>query len=206
MHNCRMGKQYYRAHTPHNAAGKPVELMCSHPECGEPGSYRAPKSRLHVEVEKPADRYLYFCLEHVREYNQRWDYFSNMNAQEIDRFQRDAMVGHRKTKPVGVQARQTYYRNFSEWLHPDDAWFVGLEVETGPKKQHVSNVIPKKERHAMAVFNIDFPFTEKELKTRYRLLARQYHPDQNGGTKEAEEKFKEVTEAYQVLKDYTFRL
>jgi molecular chaperone DnaJ len=42
---------------------------------------------------------------------------------------------------------------------------------------------------------------EQALKTAYRKLAHQYHPDKNQGSKEAEEKFKEASEAYQVLSD-----
>src|SRR5260221_2424760 len=42
--------------------------------------------------------------------------------------------------------------------------------------------------------------TPQEIKTAYRKLALQYHPDKNKG-KEAEEKFKEVTKAYEVLSD-----
>jgi DnaJ-class molecular chaperone len=43
--------------------------------------------------------------------------------------------------------------------------------------------------------------TEKEIKTAFRKLARRYHPDVNRGSKDAEAKFKEVTEAYEVLGD-----
>ncbi|HSH74526.1 MAG TPA: DnaJ domain-containing protein, partial [Longimicrobiales bacterium] len=41
----------------------------------------------------------------------------------------------------------------------------------------------------------------EEIKKAYRQLALQYHPDRNQGSKEAEERFKEVTQAYEVLRD-----
>ena len=40
-----------------------------------------------------------------------------------------------------------------------------------------------------------------ELKRAYRKLAMQYHPDRNAGDKNAEQKFKDINEAYDVLKD-----
>jgi len=43
--------------------------------------------------------------------------------------------------------------------------------------------------------------TEDEIKKSYRKLAFQYHPDRNPNNPEAEEKFKEASEAYEVLHD-----
>src|SRR5437763_12191919 len=43
--------------------------------------------------------------------------------------------------------------------------------------------------------------TPDEIKKAYRKLARQYHPDRNSGDKKAEERFKEISQAYDVLSD-----
>ena len=43
--------------------------------------------------------------------------------------------------------------------------------------------------------------SEKDLKSAYRKLARKYHPDVNPGDKSAEDRFKQVSEAYDVLGD-----
>lgn len=52
-----------------------------------------------------------------------------------------------------------------------------------------------------AVLGVSKGVSDKDLKKAYRKLARQYHPDQNPGNREAEEKFKTIGEAYAVLSD-----
>ena len=51
------------------------------------------------------------------------------------------------------------------------------------------------------VLGVDKSATEDEIKKAYRKIAIKYHPDRNPGNKEAEEKFKEAAEAYDVLRD-----
>src|SRR5687768_13400745 len=48
---------------------------------------------------------------------------------------------------------------------------------------------------------VDRKASDEEVKKAYRKLARQYHPDRNQGDKAAEERFKEVQEAYSILSD-----
>ena len=56
-------------------------------------------------------------------------------------------------------------------------------------------------RDIYEVLGVGRSASEQEIKQAYRKLARQYHPDVNPGDRGAEEKFKEVTDAYDVLGD-----
>ena len=58
-----------------------------------------------------------------------------------------------------------------------------------------------KKRDYYEVLGVQRSSDEKEIKRAYRKLAKKYHPDTNAGDKYAEQQFKEVTEAYNVLSD-----
>lgn len=51
------------------------------------------------------------------------------------------------------------------------------------------------------ILGLDRTASADEIKSKYRKLAMKYHPDRNPDNKAAEEKFKEITEAYEVLSD-----
>ena len=51
------------------------------------------------------------------------------------------------------------------------------------------------------VLGVDRSSSDIEIKKTYRKLALKYHPDKNPGNQEAEDKFKEAAEAYEVLRD-----
>lgn len=56
-------------------------------------------------------------------------------------------------------------------------------------------------RDYFEVLEVQRTASDEEVKAAYRRLAMRWHPDRNNGSKEAEEKFKELTEAYDVLRD-----
>lgn len=59
--------------------------------------------------------------------------------------------------------------------------------------------MPKKDLYE--ILGVDRNATQEEIKKAYRRLAKKYHPDLNPGDKEAEQKFKEINEAYEILSD-----
>ena len=68
---------------------------CQWPGCDAPATHRAPKGRLR------ASEYWRFCLEHVREYNNSYNFFAGMSDDAIAQYQKDAITGHRPTWKLG---------------------------------------------------------------------------------------------------------
>ena len=66
---------------------------CEHPGCDKQGKYRAPKSPDNL------DEFLWFCLEHVRAYNLKWNFFENHSEAELERQFAADKVWERPTKP-----------------------------------------------------------------------------------------------------------
>ena len=68
---------------------------CQWPRCDAPATHRAPKGRLR------ASEYWRFCLEHVREYNNSYNFFAGMSDDAIAKYQKEDITGHRPTWKMG---------------------------------------------------------------------------------------------------------
>lgn len=157
--------------------------------CTEPGEFRAPASRESLE------KYQHLCLEHVRKFNQAWDYFNGWKQDEIEAFMHSSVHGHRPTwnihKLTGKQGSFTK-ESLEEALHR----MMGNEPPPRRKKHETKE--QRKRREALAVMNLEPDADIKTIKTTYKMLVKKYHPDVNSG-KDAEETFKRITEAYSTL-------
>ena len=75
---------------------------CDWPNCSEGASHRAPKGRNRER------EYWRFCLSHVREYNQSYDFFAGMSDDAVARYQKDALTGHLPTWRMGAIAALSF--------------------------------------------------------------------------------------------------
>lgn len=166
----------------------PEEAPPCHVEgCTAPGEYKAPKSRDELHD------YLWFCLEHIREHNQQWDYFAGLEPDAIEYFIKDAVTGHRPTWNRESKVREQYFK-----LH--DALYEFLHHNGRPARP--APPLNAKLRKALATMDIDYPYTVQELKVQYRSMVKKHHPDVNRGDKKSEEVFKRITAAYRYLSEH----
>jgi hypothetical protein len=169
---------------------KTFERVCEAPGCRMPGEFRAPFSRDKL------DQYRWFCLEHVRDYNKKWDYFRGLDADEIEKHIRADTTWRRPVWPLGGRRSGGGAQIHDPLGLSDDA---GLGERPQPKMDGSEQLTPA-ERNAMGVLELSWPLTQADVKSRYKELVKLHHPDANGGAREAEEKLKEINAAYSTLR------
>jgi len=179
---------------------------CHSSGCNEEGMYQAPKRGVLSHIKKP-ETWHWFCLEHVRSYNSKWNYFSEMSENEIlQEWYRD-ITWQRPSWPMGSWYSNRAIHIEHKFSHPekqqcifDDPFGLFDDNEWGnSKKEPLLN--PKSpEAKAVILLELSVPFDNSQLQTAYRKMVKKHHPDLHHGCPKAEEKIKEINQAYDLLK------
>lgn len=171
-----------------------VEPSCDHPGCKRKGEFRAPKGRDHE------GQFFQFCLDHVREYNQSYNYFAGMTDAAVQSYQKDALTGHRPTWTAGVAGG----------LGPDSkldaATLLRARLERLRKAREAAQregqrkVIGKMALKALDTLGLDETADRQTIRRRFKELAKRLHPDLNEGDRSREDKLRAIIDAYNYLK------
>ena len=173
-----------RAYAPDpNAPGQ----CCDMPGCDLAGEYRAPKSRTDLA------HFYWFCLDHVREYNSRWDYYKGMSPGEIEAQLRADTSWQRPSWPLGRLGKHSHMETQVE----DELHAFAFGHGTRPP---APSAVPAELREALGVLGLNWPVTIATVKAKYKELAKRHHPDANGGDKASEETLKTINLAYATLR------
>lgn len=182
---------------------RPGMRACANPNCREEGAYRAPMGRGRE------GEFIWFCLDHVREYNAGYNYFAGMNDAAVAAYQKDAITGHRPTWGVGVNAwgregrkpDPVYRRGPSGVEDPFDILGdPGARRARSDRPEPEARPIRNAERKALSALGLDVGANAEEIKARFKELAKRFHPDANGGDRSREDRLREIIDAYNYLK------
>ena len=165
-----------------------MKIICDWDNCNEQGAYRAP-------TEKDNSRkFKLLCLEHIKIFNKKWNYFDNMSDQEIEYFVKSDLTWHKSTKSFGSS------ENFFNIL-----WNNALEdklniFKSSSFKEFKKTKLTSNDQDALDLMELKYDAKWEEIQKTFKTLVKKYHPDKNSGSKKYEDKLKKITLAYSQLK------
>ena len=174
--------------------------QCQWDGCEAAGTHRAPVGRMRE------GEYFRFCVDHVREYNKRFNYFSGLADTEIARYQKEAMTGHRPTWVIGANGSTRTAPDFAQVRSGRAGYHnklrdpLNLFADAKQKAAQRERKAKPLEAKALETLGLAANATGADIKARYKELVKRHHPDANGGDRGSEERFRDVLQAYRVLK------
>ena len=165
-----------------------MKNICEWSKCKKIGVYKAP-------VEKDnSKKFKLLCLEHIKAFNKSWNYFSDMNDQEIEHFIKSDLTWHKPTKSFGSS------ENFFRIL-----WVNALDDKSSILKNSVfknfnRSKLSDKDKDALKILGLKNDTNWSDIQKRFKMLVKKYHPDKNQGSKKYEDVLKKITLAYSQLR------
>ena len=170
-----------------------MKNICDWDNCKKNGEYKAP-------IEKDNSKnFRLLCLNHVKEFNKNWNYFSGMSDKQIYNFLKSDMTWHKPTQSFSSSD------NFFKVL-----WNNALKDELNKSKfkssfDHMNQFkFDNNDIKAFGILGVSVGLRWEKIQEKFKKLVKKFHPDMNSGNKKFEEKLKIITLAYTQLKN-TYR-
>ena len=169
-----------------------MKTICDWNNCKEQGKYKAPIERDNSK------KYRLLCLEHVKEFNKNWNYFSGMNDNQIYNFIKSDLTWHKPTQSF------TSSDNFFKVLWSNtlnDNIFINRN-EMAQRDNRLD--FDQNDIKAFNILGLGVGLRWEKVQEKFKKLVKKFHPDMNAGNKKFEDKLKVITLAYTQLKN-TYR-
>ena len=161
-----------------------MKNICDGNNCCEIGEYKAP-------IEKDNTKnYRLLCLNHVKEFNKNWNYFTGMNDDQICEFLKSDMTWHKPTQSFSSSD------NFFKIL-----WNNALKNEIDKSKLKDQFNFNHNDIRAFGILGVSVGLKWSKIQEKFKKLVKKLHPDMNAGNKKYEDKLKIITLAYTQLKN-----
>lgn len=189
-------------------AAKDDERICDWEGCNRKASHRAPKGR------DREGEFLWFCQDHVRQYNKNYNYFSGMDDDSIATYQKASSTGHRPTWEMASNSWGNKTRTASggipgskPWLHrgkDTHGVYPGGATGAASPQARQRRKLKRLEKQSLDKLSLADNATAQEIKSKYKQLVKLHHPDANGGDRSSEDQLREIIQAYNFLKSAGF--
>ena len=171
-----------------------MKNICDWKNCSEIAGYKAP-------IEKDnSKKFRLLCLEHVKEFNKNWNYFSGMNDQQICEFIKSDMTWHKPTQ--GFSSSDSFFKILWNNALNDEVKKFNFKDKFNNKNQFKFNHNDVK---AFSILGLSVGMEWEKVQEQFKKLVKKFHPDMNSGNKKYEDKLKVITLAYTQLKN-TYRI
>lgn len=175
------------------------QKACEFPGCQEHGMYRAPKSPERLED------FFWFCKDHVREYNLKWNFFNGTTDEEFQKFLESQRVWERETRPF---SKKDDGRAWARLGVDDPLAILGEKATQNPGRpatvSTATRKLPPTERKALEILDARDTWTRPEIRKQYKSLVKDLHPDMNGGNRDDEARLQEVVWAWEQIRESRF--
>jgi DnaJ-domain-containing protein 1 len=177
--------------------------VCEHPRCARAGEFRAPNPYGKAPGPNGPGDYLWFCLDHVREFNMGYDWFEGMSAEQIAQAQSPINVWPSETRAFRASGNvdsPPKWADFNDPLEAISARFKGRVEEAIPQPRADGHMLSGDDRKALKTLGLGEEADRKAVRGAYSRLVRKYHPDKNGGDRAHEKALQDVIAAYTHLR------
>ena len=166
-----------------------MENICEWYNCSQSGEFKAP-----LEKDNSKD-FRWLSSEHIKLFNKNWDYFDGMCQDEIEDFLKSDLTWHRPTQQFG--SSDNFFNIL--WNNALNDKFNFFKHEKSINKLN-GQKLSEKDKDAFKIMELDLNTDWSNIRKKFKILVKKFHPDKNAGNKEFEDKLKKITLAYSHLK------
>ena len=165
-----------------------MKNICEWISCKKVGNFKAPIERDNSK------NFKWLCEDHIKPFNNNWNYFEGMTQNEIENFLKSDLTWHRPTQKFG--SSDNFFNILWNNALSDKFKFFHEKKYFNTNNRKFS----ERDRDAFGIMGLESNTDWATVQKKFKTLVKKFHPDKNLGNKKYEDKLKKITLAYSHLK------
>jgi len=168
-----------------------MKNICEWEKCSENGTFKAPTEKDNSK------NFKWLCENHIKLFNNNWNYFEGMSQNEIENFLKSDVTWHRPTQSFG--SSDNFFNIL--WNNALSDKFKIFKQENNGNTYNIKK-LSENDREAFIIMGLEYSADWPTIQKKFKTLVKKFHPDKNAGSKQFEDKLIKITLAYSHLKKF----